>query len=1046
MADQFLYQTCAIKTITDNAEGLAVDDLFFQSTLLDQIRVVVPGDGYAYLDIHMLGHEPSSDINTELDTLVSKGWELLTPTETDESPAGDIVTIDPEDNVSSIDNESAYLTRTGYWTIDGLTLVTSIDEISTDITLGDDSDTAVPTEHAVKTYVDTLVTAQDLDFDGDAGTGAVDLDSQVFSIVGTANRVSTSAAAQILTITLPQDIHIGASPTFAGLTLSGLVAGATDSVIIEDAGVIKKRAIDTRVWGTSLADATNGVNNRVVTFLDANSLNGEQYLTFNGATLAITGALTVSTTITCANIGADTSNDVVVLNAGGLLKTDVIDPKVWAGALVDGSGTLNYHAKWTPDGNTLGDSLLYDDATNVGLGIYTGLAGLFHTAKSNADNGTYLDTYDDGASYSRIYIRKSDTDTIGNVAQTDSADVLGLIEFQGVNNTAPGFRPGAQITVTQNGVANTYVPTDLKIETWTSTGQNVNQFFLQNDGKVGIGTAPSYLLHVNGTVGLESTIYAPNIGADTSNDVVILTAAGLLKTDEIDARVWGTSLVDGSGTLNFHAKWTPDTNSMGDSILYDDGDNASFVVGAVEAWDSAYLAVQYGGNNAILTARGESEFNQFTLMQNCYTNDMGSGLKRSVAAAASSYKQFGGTHQFYCDASDTADTFFTPTEIVRIDSTGLGIGIAAPDTLLHVWGASAGAVTAVVGALLTIESNGDTYMNFLSPNNAAQYIYFGDADDNDVAWFGYTHNGTAFAWGVETAAKMLLFPTSLQMSSGIDIFLPDSTYIGCGSTFGAEDIVIGSLSADTPSITIMNDFTGHTVATDGTKMHLLSGNFVIDNRDQGGSIWFQYAGATFAQFLPAGVIFGNDSADVDVSLTFAANTNSGLITWMEDEDYFLFADTINCESYILQQGIFGEIYCADASAAQSIATGTTYTKLTGFTANGQSANCTNDVANDKITITKTGRYLVGFSVNGTAGTANLTWRIAAFLNGTEQDQVHTKRNIKNSSEAGSMSGTGFIDVTTVPWDLDLRARHSGVSDADFVPEYMNLNCVYVGST
>ena len=39
------------------------------------------------------------------------------------------------------------------------------------------------------------------------------------------------------------------------------------------------------------------------------------------------------------------------------------------------------------------------------------------------------------------------------------------------------------------------------------------------------------------------------------------------------------------------------------------------------------------------------------------------------------------------------------------------------------------------------------------------------------------------------------------------------------------------------------------------------------------------------------VTFGT-GADTDVSVTFDANSNDGVITWMEDEDYFQFSDEI----------------------------------------------------------------------------------------------------------------------------------------------------------
>lgn len=42
-----------------------------------------------------------------------------------------------------------------------------------------------------------------------------------------------------------------------------------------------------------------------------------------------------------------------------------------AAGKVGGSGTLNYIPKWTPDGGTLGNSLMYDNGTNIGIGTIT---------------------------------------------------------------------------------------------------------------------------------------------------------------------------------------------------------------------------------------------------------------------------------------------------------------------------------------------------------------------------------------------------------------------------------------------------------------------------------------------------------------------------------------------------------------------------------------------------------------------------------------------------------------------------------------------------
>ena len=64
-----------------------------------------------------------------------------------------------------------------------------------------DNDTSIPTSAAVKNYVDTNITAQDLDVAGDSGTGAVDLDSQSLTIAG-GTGLTSAASNQTVTLTL----------------------------------------------------------------------------------------------------------------------------------------------------------------------------------------------------------------------------------------------------------------------------------------------------------------------------------------------------------------------------------------------------------------------------------------------------------------------------------------------------------------------------------------------------------------------------------------------------------------------------------------------------------------------------------------------------------------------------------------------------------------------------------------------------------------------------------------------------------------------------
>ena len=90
---------------------------------------------------------------------------------------------------------------------------TAITSVDTDLSSVSASDDTLASAKAIKAYVDSQVTAQDLDFAGDSGTGAVDLDSQTFTIAGTEAEIVTSASGQTITIGLPDNVTVGAALT-----------------------------------------------------------------------------------------------------------------------------------------------------------------------------------------------------------------------------------------------------------------------------------------------------------------------------------------------------------------------------------------------------------------------------------------------------------------------------------------------------------------------------------------------------------------------------------------------------------------------------------------------------------------------------------------------------------------------------------------------------------------------------------------------------------------------------------------------------------------
>lgn len=139
-------------------------------------------------------------------------------------------------------------------------------------------------------------------------------------------------------------------------------------------------------------------------------------------------------------------------------------------------------------------------------------------------------------------------------------------------------------------------------------------------------------------------------------------------------------------------------------------------------------------------------------------------------------------------------------------------------------------------------------------------------------------------------------------------------------------------------------------------------------------------------------------------------------------------------------GVFAEILCVDNAVASNTTGAGTVDKIVVWTANGESNNCTADFANDKITITKNGTYLI--MLNASFNSSNpATTEGFIYVDGAANGS-HFKRSSSSGSDIGNVSASTIVEVTSAPVDVDFRVETIAAEELTF--EDMALKVKRIG--
>ena len=367
------------------------------------------------------------------------------------------------------------------------------------------------TKVATTAYVDAQVTAEDLDFAGDSGSGSVDLDSQTFTIAG-ATGLDTTASSQTLTVSLD---------------LNEL---ATETSIAQDDFV-------------AMVDNTDSGNGKI-TF---SNLEDQIFGNVSGAVaIAAGGAATVS-----AVTVADESSDTTCFPLFATAATGSLGPKSGSNLTFNSSSgllTATTLSGILADGVTATTQSAGDDSTKVATTAYVdaatggGSGGAFSTLTASDDVNFDSGTFFVDASTDRVGIGTTSPSYKLHLTEA-STDFAVLI----ANSTSSG-----------NG---------LKIDAGDNSGDRILQLSDKDGnekmrvgatGLVGIGNAsPSSPLDVTGTLAVSDdaafdtdTLFvdasADKVGINDSTPSEALDVSGSTKISsqlylKRDSDAWTTS-------------------------------------------------------------------------------------------------------------------------------------------------------------------------------------------------------------------------------------------------------------------------------------------------------------------------------------------------------------------------------------------------------------------------------------------------------------------------------------------------------------------------
>ena len=265
--------------------------------------------------------------------------------------------------------------------------------------------------------------------------------------------------------------------------------------------------------------------------------------------------------------------------AGQYLATTGLGTLAWTSlppaSSLSGSGNLNKLAKWTPDGSTLGDSLIEDDGSGVGLCNSPSTLGKISAISSDKDTVFWLQNPKIGGINTSLF-------ALTNGSSTTNTGVVGKAQ----NGTTSNY--GVKGIAASAGLINYAISgeatgglTNIGIRSYVEDGANNYVAWLQK--------APESVQNSSGK-------FLKSITGDGKANWADITSSDI------------SGVVGGSGINERLAVWSPDANTLDDTQIYYNTTTGNSGFGASYTGQNRVYIEQRGGGLEPLrvqTVRGD---------------------------------------------------------------------------------------------------------------------------------------------------------------------------------------------------------------------------------------------------------------------------------------------------------------------------------------------------------------------------------------------------------------------------------------------------------